>query len=117
MLLHANHAAHNGHQKIMIRTVDTDVVALSVYVAQSLGPEYELWVAFGTGKHFRYLAAHSMAIGLGPKKAKALPMFHALTGCDTVSSFVGHSKKTAWTTWNALPELTDVLLKLSSALS
>ena len=42
-------------------------------------------------------------------------MFHALTGCDTVSSFVGHSKKTAWTTSNALPELTDVLLKLSSA--
>lgn len=82
MLLHANHAAHNGHQKIMIRTVDTDVVALSVRVAKSLGPEYELWVVFGTGKHFRYLAAHSMAIGLGPKKAKALPMFHALTGCD-----------------------------------
>ena len=42
MLLHANHAAHNGHQNIMIQTVDTDVVALSVYVAQTLGPEYEL---------------------------------------------------------------------------
>ena len=82
----------------MIRTVDTDFVALSVYVAQTLGPEYELWVAFGTGKHFRYLAAHSVAVGLGPMKAKALPMFHALTGCDTVSSFVGHSKMTAWST-------------------
>ena len=42
-------------------------------------------------------------------------MFHALTGCDTVSSFVGHSKKTAWSTWNALPDLTDALLTLSSA--
>jgi len=39
---HASHAAHNGHQKILIWTVDTDVVVLSVYVAQSLGPEYEL---------------------------------------------------------------------------
>ena len=48
-------------------------------------------------------------------KAKALPMFHALTGCDTVSSFVGHSKKTAWSTCNALPDLTDVLLTLSRA--
>ena len=117
MWLHANHAAHNGHQNIMIRTVDTDVVALSVYVAQTLGPEYELWVAFGTDKHFRYLAAHSMAVGLGPMKAKVLPMFHALTGCDTVSSFVGHSIKTAWSTWNALPDLTDTLLTLSSSTS
>ena len=90
-------------------------MALSVYVAQTLGPEYELWVAFGTGKHFLYLAAHSMAVGLGPMKAKALPMFHALTGCDTVSSFVEHSKNTAWSTWNALPDLTDALLTLSSA--
>ena len=24
---------------------------------------------------------------LGPDKSKALPMFHAYTGCDTVSSF------------------------------
>ena len=56
MLLHANHAARHGHQKILIRSVDTDVVALALYVAQVLGPEYELWIAFGTGRHFRYLA-------------------------------------------------------------
>ena len=38
MLLHANHAACRGHQKILMRSVDTDVVALAVYVAQVLGP-------------------------------------------------------------------------------
>ena len=42
-------------------------------------------------------------------------MFHALTGCDTVSAFVGHGKKTAWATWNSLPELTDALLTLARA--
>ena len=42
-------------------------------------------------------------------------MFHALTGCDTVSSFVGYGKKMAWNIWNALPELTEALLKLSYA--
>ena len=26
-------------------------------------------------------------------------MFHAFTGCDTVSSFDGRGKKTAWDTW------------------
>ena len=33
----------------------------------------------------------------------------------SVSSFVGHGKKTAWITWNVFPELTDALLKLSCA--
>ena len=42
-------------------------------------------------------------------------MFHALTGCDTVSAFVGHGKKTAWAAWNAFPELTNALLDLAHA--
>lgn len=42
-------------------------------------------------------------------------MFHALTGCDTVSSFTGHGKKTAWAVWTVLPELTQALTYLSTA--
>jgi len=42
-------------------------------------------------------------------------MFHALIGCDTVSSFATRGKKTAWAVWTVLPELTEVLLLLSSA--
>ena len=114
MLLHVSHAANHGH-KILIKRVDTGVVVLAVSVAQGLLPEDELWLAFGTGKSFRYLAAHEIAAGLGPEKAQALPMCHALTGCDTASSFAGHGKKTAWTIWTVLPELTNALLKLSSA--
>ncbi len=90
---------------------------LAVSVAQELLPEYEPWLAFGTGKCFRYLAAHEIAAGLGPEKAQALPMFHALTGCDTASSFARHDEKTAWTIWTVLPEVTVSLLKLSSASS
>lgn len=115
MLLHIAHAARNGPHKIMIQTVDTDVVVIAVAVAQTLQPDDELWLAFGTGKSFRYLAAHEIAAGLGPEKACALPAFHALTGYDTVSSFVGHGKKTAWAVWAVFPELTHALLKLSSA--
>ena len=111
MLLHASHAAHS----IVIRTVDTDVVVLAVSVVQELQPEDELWLAFGTGRSFRYLAAHEIAAGLGREKARALPMFNALTGCDTVSSFARHGKKTAWAVWTVLPELTEALLLLSSA--
>ena len=115
MLLHASHATKHGHHSILIRAVDTDVVVLTISMAQGLKPGDELWLAFGTGKGFRYLAAHELAVSLGPEKALALPMFHALTGCDTVSSFAGHGKKTAWVVWALLPELTTRLLQLSSA--
>ena len=65
--------------------------------------------AFGTGRCFRYLAAHEI------EKAHALPMFYAFTGCDTVSSFARHSKKTAWAVWTVLPDLTEALIQLSFA--
>ena len=78
-------------------------------LAAILGPDYEIWLTFGTGTHFQHLAAHKMSNELGTQKSQALPMFHALTGCDTVSSFVGLGKKTAWTTWNVLPQLTHSL--------
>ena len=116
MLLHANHSALCVHLKTLIRTVDTNVkvFVLAVSFTATLDPRYELWLAFGSGKHFWHWAAHKIAIVLA-KKAQELPMFHALTGCDTVSSFVGHGKKTTWNTWNALPQLTDALLTLSCA--
>ena len=54
LLLHANHAALHGHLKTLIRIVDADVVVLAVSVAAALGAGYELWLAFGTLKHFCY---------------------------------------------------------------
>ena len=115
MMLHVDHAAQHDHHHILVRTVDTDVVVLAVMVAETLPADNEVWIAFGTGKHLRYLAAHQMAACLGSAKSLALPVFHALTGCDTVSAFVGHGKKTAWATWNSFPELTDALLELAHA--
>ncbi|KAG7164820.1 hypothetical protein Hamer_G019662 [Homarus americanus] len=109
------HAARHGHHKILIRSMDTDVMVWAVSVVQGMHQEDELWLAFGTGKSFHYLAAHEMAACLGPEKERALPMFHALTGCDTVSSFSGHGKKTAWAIWAIYPDLTEALLKPSAA--
>ena len=114
IMLHVAHAAAHGHCQIQIRTVDTDVVVLAVMVAQTLPCLDELWIAFGTGKNYRYIAAHEIAASLGPQKACALPIFHAMTGCDTVSAFMGHGKKSAWATWNALPQLTNSLLTLAT---
>ena len=73
-------------KKIIIRIADTDVVVLAVSVVEEIKVE-ELWAGFGTGKHFRYTAAHAIASSLGADKSRALPAFHVVTDCDTVSFF------------------------------
>lgn len=114
MLLHTADAVSKGFDKITIHTVDTDVVVLAVSCVPKLEIE-ELWVAFGTGIHLRYIPAHAIASSLGPDKSKALPMFHAYTGCDTISSFAHKGKRTAWGIWKAYNEATDAFLALSDA--
>ena len=66
MLVHAADASKAGYKNIIIRTVDTDVVIISIAMTQNLHIN-ELWIAFGTGSNLR-----------------SLPVFHAFTGCDTV---------------------------------
>ena len=82
MMLHAAAAMKCGHRKILIRTVYTDVVVHAVWIAQECHELIdELWLAFGTGKNIRYIAAHEILACLGPEKSKSLPVFHASTGC------------------------------------
>ena len=68
-------------QLLMHNSLDTDVVVLAVASAQWLDLD-ELWIAFGIGENFRFFAAHEIAKTLGPDQ-----LFHAFTGCDTVSFF------------------------------
>ena len=90
----------HGNTRVSIRMVDTDVAVLVAASAQRLNIS-KLWIAFGEGKSFRFLACHEMARALGPDQCIALPIFHAFTGCDTVFFFSGRGKRTAWGTWNA----------------
>ena len=79
-------------QLVIFRTVDTDVVALAVKAAAEL-PLQHLRVAFGSGLTFRYIPVHDIASLLGPSTSKCVPLFHAMTVCDTVSSYHNIGKK------------------------
>ena len=70
-------------KKILIRTVDTDIVVIAIAMFLHLQLE-KLWIAFGTGKHFCYIPVHYIANTLGENMSKDLPLFHAMTGFDTV---------------------------------
>ena len=116
-VLHAADAVNQSHKRIILQTVDSDVLVLATAVVQKLQqhhPTIELWVAYSTGKNLRYFEAHKISAGLGEEISKGLPFFHAFTGCDTVSSFGGKEKKSAWTTWISCTEETKVFSALAS---
>jgi len=109
IMIHVADCVAHGYQKISIRTIDTDVVVLAVSL-----DILELWVAFGTGKSFKHIGAHNIASNLGRERSTCLPLFHSLTGWDTVCSFTGRGKKTCWDVWGMFEPLTQCLLHLAS---
>ena len=71
---------------------------------------------FGFGDKKKYYCIKTIASSIEPNKCKALPFFHAFSGCDTVSSFYGHSKTKIWDAWfksSNMEQLTDIFIELS----
>ena len=95
LMVHANDASPCGYRRIKIRSNNTDVVVLAVSIVNTLAID-EMWITHGSGKNVHNIPVHAVAASLGPAKSAAMPLFHALTGCDTVSYFRGRGKKTAW---------------------
>ncbi|KAG7177316.1 hypothetical protein Hamer_G000627, partial [Homarus americanus] len=90
MMVHAADALECGHRRILIRTVDIDVVNLAVALA------------------------NERSEALRTEKSRALPVFHAIKGLRHGICLSGHSKKAAWATWNAFPEVTTAFFSLAS---
>ena len=99
------HCARQGLRKVVIRIVDTDVVALAIEHFPALRLD-ELWVSFGVGTLFQQIAIHEIVKNVNEK---AIMFLHAINGCDTVSSFLGCGKKSAWLAWSSCPSVTDAL--------
>lgn len=67
MILHAADTVRHSHRKIVLRTVDTDVLVLaSSFAGEVQGQQAEIWVAMGTGSNLRCVAAHEISKSLGP---------------------------------------------------
>ena len=80
----------------------------------ALNENKKIYVQFGVGDHKRIFNVHSIRQEIGTQKALALPVFHAFTGCDTVSSFKSIGKKTAWERWGTYQNVTKAFLDLST---
>ena len=50
---------------------------------------------------------------LGESRARAVPVAHALTACNTTTAFRGKGKKSAWQAWKAYEEVNTVMFLAS----
>ena len=95
MMLHLQHAVMAGHKVAFVRTVDSDVVVLSIHhypTFQNLDLT-GLWIGFGCGKNYKDTPVHEVSAQLGPNRCLALPFFHAFPGSDLTSRQFGIRKK------------------------
>ena len=113
MLLHVNHAAKQ-FSKHLIKTVDSDVIVISVTVFNQLQGVNELWIEFGRGKTLKYIPIHEIVNSLGKVSSRAVSFLHALSGCDTTSAVAGKGKLSFYNTWSQLPEITPTFAKLGN---
>ena len=90
LILHAHHASNTGHKSIVINSADTDVAVIAT--AHSYSIPATLLFLTGTKHRRRYVTLTQLGRSLGKQLCLALPGYHAFTGCDTTSAFVGKGK-------------------------
>ena len=94
IIVHLRDAVNHGFSNIIVRTVDSDVIAIIIGHTDSLiamDPNVKVVVAFNVGSKYNVLNVTSMALALPEKVRISFPVIHAFTGCDTVSFFSGHT--------------------------
>ena len=71
MFVHLLDALEEGNNKIMLRTVDTDVVVICLSKFHNLKasfPDLEVWTKFGSGKNIRNIHVNALCGSLGETK-------------------------------------------------
>ena len=116
-MMHARNMTITVHSKVIIRTADTDVLALTISAfakLQSHTPEF--WVDFDAGKNRKFHPIHRIFNNLGESKALALPIFYAFTSCELISILSYATKSSAWKAWHSFEEATPYICTWSHQL-
>ena len=96
----------------VMRTVDTDVVGVALECFHQL-QDKRIWVESGVlSKSF---SINRLFDQLGEQLCKALPFYHAFTGCDYTSLFNRKRKITLFKFLKKYPELQETFLNLSNS--
>ena len=89
------HCIHTHVETIVVSVHDTDVLLLLLAHYDKMKCT-RLYMKAGTSKAPKYYSVHEIRMLLSADHVDTLLAFHAITGCDSVSQFSCHGKKTAW---------------------
>ena len=110
VFLHGIDAVNRGATELHIHANDTDVFILMLKVYPQLCSKS--FFVTGTGDSKRSIPIKSVYNTLGALKSAAMPVFHALAGCDQTGRFLGKGKLTCWNALKRCPD--DVLSGFAS---
>ena len=102
MILQLQHISMTDHKEVLLGTVDSDVILLAKANFFELDLK-KIDFPLGLDRHNRYMTIHELANSLGRSQSAAMPIFHALTGCDVTSPFSRGGKQRAREIWNMYP--------------
>ena len=86
------HCIHAQMETLVVSARDTDVLLLLLAHYDRIQCK-RLYMKAGRSKAPKYLPVHEIHMLLSADQVDTLLAFHAVTGCDSVSQFSGHSKK------------------------
>ena len=115
LILHSIDASVNGATSLDIHSPDTDVLVLAIRRYPSLCPNTSF--VTGAGQKHRAIPLEPIYSALGPRKAAALPGFHALSGADVTGKFAGIGKNKFWKVLQELDptdEIVNALVQLGT---
>lgn len=100
ILLHAIHLARL-HSRVIVRCDDTDVLVLLIYYCgEGMFGDTKVYMNAGhctkATNRQRFIPINSITDEIGQDASRCLPASHALSGCDTTSSFFKIGKRTAY---------------------
>lgn len=80
---------------VVLRTTDSDVLAIAIGNFHQLKDGIQLYMEAGViaDNSLRYIDINKIGKHLGPQLSKAIPGFHAFTGCDQNPAFSRRGKK------------------------
>lgn len=104
LIFHACEAVSNNFNRLLLLCRDTDVFLLLIhFLGQS--QDIETWMLCGTARQRKCYPIHTIAQQLPQVVISNILGFHALTGCDTTSSFTSFGKRKCWKVFEQYPQL------------
>jgi len=86
--------------KVVIHTADTDVLAIALGNISKIDQNIRVFLEVGiqSKNTLRFIDVSALSGTIGSSLSKALPAFHAFTGCDFTPAFARKGKKTTTST-------------------